>query len=69
MTAIFSISEDKLVQVDPWSEVFHTPPPTLPAIQVFPLASAASIRIALVLPATFRGPRSVNVAAAAAEVP
>ena len=54
--------------VVPESDVFQTPPPTAAAYHVLPVLSAASTTIDLVLPGTFAGPLSVNVAVAAAEV-
>ena len=68
-TAIFSKSCDNEVHEVPELDVFQTPPPTPAAYHVFPVLSAASTTIALVLPGTFAGPLSVNVAVAAAEVP
>ena len=60
--AMLSMSLLMLVQVVPPSVVFHTPPPTLPAIQVFLVASPASTIKALVLPGALNGPLSIKVA-------
>ena len=59
---MLSISFEILIHEVPPSVDFQTPPPTLPAIHVLPVASPASTKRALVLPGALYGPLSMNVA-------